>query len=90
LAFVFCGSSLSSQGVEIAMCEARVFLIGDEGEHKLMDDVVLLQPEGDAYLIVNLLGEQKLVHGSIKRIDFLKHTVHLSESSGVSKDVSRS
>ncbi len=63
------------------MCEAKVYLSGDEGERKLMDDVVLVQPEGDAYLIVSLLGEQKMVHGRIERIDFLKHTMHLSQSS---------
>jgi len=60
------------------VCEAKVY-IGDEGaEQKVMDDVVLVQPEGDAYLLVNLLGEQKLVRGTIEKLDFLKHTVHLS------------
>ena len=60
------------------MCEAKVY-IGDEGaEQKVMDDVVLVQPEGDAYLLVNLLGEQKLVQGQIEKIDFLHHSLHLS------------
>jgi len=47
---------------------------------------VLIQPEDDAYLLVNILGEQKLVQGHIVKMDFLKHTVHLSrpqESSAV-------
>ena len=44
-----------------------------------MRDVVLVQPEGDAWLLVGLLGEQKLVRGTIKKLDFLKHTVHLSQ-----------
>jgi predicted RNA-binding protein len=60
------------------MCEARVYL-GDDGEaQQIMEDVVLVQPEGDAYLLVSLLGEQKLVQGRIEKIDFLRHTVHLS------------
>ena len=59
------------------MCEAKVYF-GDGGEeHKIMDDVVLVQPEGDTFLLVNLLGEQKLVQGSIDKIDFLHHTLHL-------------
>jgi predicted RNA-binding protein len=37
-------------------------------------------PEDDAYLLVNILGEQKLVQGRIAKIDFLKHTIHLSRS----------
>jgi predicted RNA-binding protein len=61
------------------MCEATVYL-GDGGDEKeIMREVVLVQPEGDAWLLVSLLGEQKLVRGTIKRLDFLKHTVHLSQ-----------
>ena len=57
------------------MCEARVFVSRDGEEQEVMEDVVLVQPEGDAYLLVNLLGEQKLVQGTIKKIDFLRHTL---------------
>jgi predicted RNA-binding protein len=60
------------------MCEATVYLTEDGREKELMRDVVLLQPEGDAWLLVTLLGEQKLVRGTIEKLDFLKHTIHLS------------
>jgi len=59
------------------MCEAKVFLIEDHTNQPLMKDVVLIQPEGDAYLLANLIGEQKLVRGRIVKIDFLRHTVQL-------------
>jgi predicted RNA-binding protein len=62
------------------MCEATVYMTEDGQDKKVMQDVVLVQPEGDAYLLVNLLGEQKLVRGTIKKLDFLKHTVHLEKS----------
>jgi len=62
------------------MCETTVYISENGEEQKVMDDVVLVQPEGDAYLLVNLLGEQKLVQGSIVKIDFLKHTLHLSRA----------
>lgn len=62
------------------MCEARVYFSEDGQEKKIMEDVVLVQPEGDTYLLVGLLGEQKLVRGRIEKIDFLKHTVHLSQA----------
>ena len=68
------------------MCEAKVYLSDDGEEQKVMEDVVLVQPEGDAYLLVNLLGEQKLVQGRIEKIDFLKHTVHLSQAQEPSPD----
>jgi len=51
-----------------------------------MDDVVLVQPEGDTFLLVNLLGEQKLVQGTIDKIDFLHHTLHLSRPKEPSAD----
>jgi predicted RNA-binding protein len=60
------------------MCETTVYLSDDGEEQKVMEDVVLVQPEDDAYLLVSLLGEQKLVQGRLVKIDFLKHTLHLS------------
>jgi len=68
------------------MCEAKVYLSGDGEEQKIMEDVVLMQPEGDAYLLVSLLGEQRLVRGRIEKIDFLKHTIHLSRPREPSTD----
>jgi len=56
-----------------------VYLRDGDREEEIMRDVVLVQPEGDAWLLVTLLGEQKLVRGTISRLDFLKHTVHLSQ-----------
>ncbi len=65
------------------MCEATVYVSNDGQERKVMQDVVLMRPDEDAWLLVNLLGEQKLVRGSIEKIDFLRHRVYLHpESSG--------
>jgi predicted RNA-binding protein len=62
------------------MCEAKVYIREDGKDQKIMEDVVLVQPEpeSDAYLLVNILGEQKLVQGRIEKIDFLRHAVYLS------------
>jgi len=62
------------------MCEATVYLVKEDREEEIMRDVVLVQPEGDLFLLANLLGEQKLVRGNIKRIDFLKHTLLFEEA----------
>ena len=45
-----------------------------------MENVVLLEPEGDRLLLVDLLGEQKLVRGKIRKADFLRHRIFLEES----------
>ncbi len=62
------------------MCEAKVYVVKDGNEEQIMQDVVLVQPEGEHCLLVNLLGEQKLVQGRIQKIDFLRHTLYLSQA----------
>jgi len=68
------------------MCEAKVYVARNGDEDQIMQDVVLVQPEGDVCLLVNLLGEQKLVHGQIEKIDFLHHTLHLGPPQEPSAD----
>jgi len=61
------------------MCEAKVYIgEGDEAQ-KVMENVALVRPEPEsgAYLLVNILGEQKLVQGHIEEVNFLKHTVRI-------------
>jgi len=61
------------------MCEAKVYLDQGGESQKIMEDVVFVRPDSEsgAYLLVNILGEQRLVQGSIEKIDFLRHTIHL-------------
>jgi len=59
------------------MCESKVYLMTEQGEQLVLDDVTSLQPEADGYRLVNLFGEQKLVPGRIKDIDLLKHRILL-------------
>lgn len=61
------------------MCEATVYLIEGGQEKKIMQDVVLLEPEGDQVRLIDLMGEQMLVRGRIKKADFLRHRVTLEE-----------
>jgi predicted RNA-binding protein len=60
------------------MCEAKVYVTEDGEDRRVMEDVVLIRPEGDGYLLVNILGQEKRVRGRLKQIDLLRHTVHLS------------
>lgn len=61
------------------MCEATAYLVVGDHEKRIMQDVVLLEPEGDQLLLVDLLGEQKLVRARIKKADFLRHRIVLEE-----------
>jgi len=60
------------------MCEARVYVGDGFEENEIMQDVVLVELDGDTWVCVGILGERKLVRGTLRKVDFLKHTVHLS------------
>lgn len=68
------------------MCEATAFLVVGDQEKKIMQDVVLLEPEGDHLLLVDLLGEQKLVRARVKKADFLRHRIILEETPAQAAD----
>lgn len=61
------------------MCEVAAFLAVDGGERKIMESVVLLEPEGDLLLLRSLLGEQKLLRARLKSVDFLRNRIVLEE-----------
>ena len=57
------------------MCIATVY-VDDEGQvEKVMQDVVSVILEDNGILLTTILGEEKLLNGKIKNIDFLKHLV---------------
>lgn len=58
------------------MCEARIYLNDGVEERQVLEDVVSVEPDGDTWVCVSMLGERKLVRGALQKIDFLKHTVH--------------
>ncbi len=66
------------------MCEAKAYVIENGNEQQIMQDVVMAQSEGETCLLVNLLGEQRLVRGRIEKIDFLQHAIYLRRADPVS------
>jgi predicted RNA-binding protein len=59
------------------MCESKVYVMDETGTHQVMDNVTQVRRENGMYLLVNLLGEQKLIRGQIMRINLLDHAVYL-------------
>jgi len=66
------------------MCESKVYIVDETGAHQVMDNVTEVQSENGVYLLVNLLGEQKLIRGRVTRINMLDHTVYLERIPEVS------
>lgn len=64
------------------MCESKIYLVDGEETHQIMENATQMQREGDVYVLVNLLGEQKLIRGQIVRVDFIDHVVYLERIPG--------
>ena len=52
------------------MCEATAYLINDEKEELILENVDQLQREGDTIRMINLFGDQKVIEAQIKMISF--------------------
>lgn len=61
------------------MCELTVYLLRDGREEKLMDDVATITPEGESLVLVDLLGQQKIVEARFKELKLLEHRIYLTK-----------
>ena len=48
------------------MCEANAFILREDTEEKLLENVDLLEVEGDEIRMINIFGEQKILKARIK------------------------
>lgn len=61
------------------MCQSNAYFVQDGEEELLLEDVVLIKPEGEKILLTSLFGERELVDAKIKMIDLLHHKIILEE-----------
>jgi predicted RNA-binding protein len=62
------------------MCLSTVYLQTKGQRQKVMQDVVKMESSKEGYLLIGLLGDQKMVDGRIKKIDFVDdHSVILEK-----------
>lgn len=63
------------------MCEANAFLIKEGEEQLIMESVDIVDPEGEnTWRWVDILGDQKIVKGCIKRVNLVNHKILFEES----------
>ena len=53
------------------MCLSTVYIQSEDRRLKVMQDVARMEYNQEGYLLIGLLGEQKLVKGVIRKIDFV-------------------
>ena len=61
------------------MCEASAYVLKDGREELILQDVDLIEPEGDNLRLVNIFGEQKVLKANILSLNLVNHKVILVE-----------
>jgi len=62
------------------MCLSTVYIQSGDRRIKVMQDVAQMEYNQEGYLLIGLLGDQKVVKGRIKSVDFVDdHTVVLEK-----------
>ena len=59
------------------MCEANAYLITEGKEELILEDIILLRPEGSELFLENMFGEQKRIKARIKEMNLTTHRVTL-------------
>ncbi len=60
------------------MCEANVYLIGNDGEDEslIMEAVDQVVPEGpESWRLTSIFGEQKIITGRIRGMNLVDHRI---------------
>jgi len=57
------------------MCESTAFVKKDGNEEKVLEDVVMLKPEGTKIVLTSILGETKEIEGTVDHIDLMNHKI---------------
>ncbi len=59
------------------MCEAAAYVIRNGQEELFLEDVDLVEPEGDHLRLVSIFGEQKIIKATIQSLNLVNHKIIL-------------
>ena len=62
------------------MCEAAAYILRNGKEELFLEDVDVIEPEGDGLRLVSIFGEQKIIKAAIKSLNLVNHKVILVET----------
>jgi predicted RNA-binding protein len=61
------------------MCEAAAYLLKNGREELVLQDVDVIEPDGEDLRLVNIFGEQKVLKATILSLNLVNHKVILVE-----------
>ncbi len=59
------------------MCESNAYLVNEDGEELIMENVDFLKPVGKNVVLRSIFGEERTVEASILELDLTKHRIVL-------------
>ncbi len=58
------------------MCEANAYMEKEGREELILESVDFIEPQPDeAYRLVSIFGEQKIIHGRLKEMRLVDHRI---------------
>ena len=51
------------------MCNMAAFIVRDGTEEKILEDVDLVEADGDAFELTNIFGDRRTLRARLKRLD---------------------
>ncbi len=62
------------------MCQSNAYLIDDNNEELILEDVAKLLFENDNQIrLISLFGEEKSVKGELDKVDLLNHKIFIKK-----------
>ena len=59
------------------MCESNAYILRDGKEELVLEDVDIMESDGDQIRIKNIFGEEKMLKARIKRLSLVDHKILL-------------
>jgi len=59
------------------VCESNAYILRDGKEELVLEDVDIMESDGDQIRIKNIFGEEKMLKARIKRLSLVDHKILL-------------
>jgi len=59
------------------VCESNAYILKDGEEELVLEDVDIMESDGDQIRIKNIFGEEKMLKARIKRLSLVDHKILL-------------
>ena len=64
------------------MCESRVYVSQGDSEELFFEDVAVIRPGDEGWVLTDIFGQTKTVAGEIKLVDLVNHKIVFAQSGG--------